>query len=320
MKLIVPSLNIPEDAGFRHDLDIFKRKPFGEELLNLIRSTEDELVLALDAPWGEGKTTFIKMWRGLLKENDLTNIYFDAFENDYQSDPFLAISSQIYQLIDKDDDVARNAFKDKTTSALKVISRAGLRIGIKALTAGVLDESILEDTGNVKDAAKEASDLVDGLISNQLSKVEENRQCLVSFKEHLAGMPKTLGGGGPIILIIDELDRCKPKYALSLIESIKHLFSVPNIVFVLVMNRSQLEEAVRCEYGNGVDASKYLQKFVSIWSSFPKSRDSFTSVPKTYLHHCLHRMEYKSNTDTHQTTIEYYEKLVEYYGLSLREI
>ncbi|MEW8052082.1 MAG: P-loop NTPase fold protein [Candidatus Thiodiazotropha endolucinida] len=320
MKLIVPPLHFSEDAGFRHDLDIFGRKPFGEALLNIIQNTEDELVLALDAPWGEGKTTFIKMWRGLLNENGIPYIYFDAFENDYQTDPFLAISSQIYQLIDKDDDVAHNAFIDKASSALKVIGRSGLRIGIKALTAGVLDESILEVTGNVNDAANEASDLVDGFISSQLSKADENRQCLESFKEHLTDLSTNLGGGKPIILIIDELDRCKPRYALSLIESIKHLFSVPNIVFVLVMNRSQLEESVRYEYGNGVDASKYLQKFVTIWSSFPNSRDSITSVPKTYLHDCLHRMEYKSQTEAHRGMISFYEELVAYYNLSLREI
>lgn len=86
------------------------------------------------------------------------------------------------------------------------------------------------------------------------------------------------------------------------------------------MNRSQLEESVRYEYGNGVDASKYLQKFVTIWSSFPNSRDSITSVPKTYLHDCLHRMEYKSQTEAHRGMISFYEELVAYYNLSLREI
>ncbi|MES9948384.1 MAG: P-loop NTPase fold protein [Candidatus Thiodiazotropha sp.] len=320
MKLIVPPLSFHNDAGFRHDLDIFGRKPFGEALLNLSKNTEDRLVLALDAPWGEGKTTFIKMWGGLLNENGIPYIYFDAFENDYHADPFLAISSQIYQLIEKDDTKLHSDFKEKASATLKVIGRSGLRIGIKALTAGVLDESILEDTGNVNDAANEASDLLDGFISNQLSKADENRRCIESFKNYLTDLGASLGNGGPIIIIIDELDRCKPKYALSLIENIKHLFSVPNIVFVLVMNRSQLEEAVRCEYGAGVDALKYLQKFVSIWCSFPKPSESFKSVPKKYLHECLHRMEYKSQNDKHQAMIDFYEELVEYYELSLREI
>lgn len=320
MKLLVPPIEILEGDGFSRNFDIFNRKPFGEALLNLIQNTEDELVLALDAPWGEGKSTFIKMWQGLLSENNVSYVYFDAFENDYQADPFLAISSQIYSLIDNEDEESHREFKEKATSALKVVGRAGLRIGIKALTAGVLDETVLENTGNIKDASKEASDLVDGYISNQLTKADEDKECLASFKEYLTLLGENLGGEGRVVFIIDELDRCKPKFALSLIESIKHLFSVPNITFLLVMNRTQLEEAVRCEYGSGVDASRYLQKFVSIWTSLPKSNDRYTSIPKTYLQNCLSRMEYQLQTRTHQSTIEFFEELVTYYDLSLREI
>ena len=191
----------------------------------------------------------------------------------------MAISSHIYQLIDKDDEKTHKEFKEKATSALKVVGKASLRIGIKALTAGVLDETILDNTGNVKDASKEASDLVDGFISNQLDKAEDDRKNLATFKEYLTELGEKLSSEKKVIFIIDELDRCKPKFALDLIESIKHLFSVPNITFVLVMNRTQLEEAVRSEYGSGVDAARYLQKFVSIWSSLPKPRENYHLNP-----------------------------------------
>ena len=83
MKLLVPPLKISATDGFHPDIDIFQRKAYGESLFNLINNTDDELVLALDAPWGEGKSTFIKMWRGLLAEKNVANVYFDALENDY---------------------------------------------------------------------------------------------------------------------------------------------------------------------------------------------------------------------------------------------
>ncbi|MCI5120858.1 MAG: hypothetical protein D3908_06655 [Candidatus Electrothrix sp. AUS4] len=260
------------------------------------------------------------MWQGLLKEQEVRHVYFDAFENDYQVDPFLAISSEIYSLIDEEDKENHKEFKEKATTALKVVGRAGLRIGIKALTAGVLDETIFEDTGNIKDASKEASDLIDGYIADRISQAEEDKKSLASFKEYLSLLGKKLGGDNHVVFIVDELDRCKPKFALSLIESIKHLFSVPNITFLLVMNREQLEESVRCEYGNGVDAAKYLQKFVSIWTGLPKSKDRYSSVPKIYLQNCLDRMGYQSQTSSQQSVIELFEELVEYYELSLREI
>jgi len=105
-----------------------------KSLLNMIKNANDELVIALDAPWGEGKTTFVKMWRGYLANNNIKSIYFDAFKNDYQKDPFFAVSSQIYQLIEPQDEKEKNEYKKRAVSALKTIGRAGLRIGIKALT------------------------------------------------------------------------------------------------------------------------------------------------------------------------------------------
>ena len=70
VKLTVPPLEIGEDEGFSEDKNIFKRRQFGERLANLIENTDGELVIALDAPWGEGKSTFIKMWQGYLKSKD----------------------------------------------------------------------------------------------------------------------------------------------------------------------------------------------------------------------------------------------------------
>lgn len=320
MKLIAPPLEIRESDGFKPELDIFRRKPYGESLFNLINNTQDELVVALDAPWGEGKSTFIKMWRGFLNEKEIVNIYFDAFENDYQEDPLLAISSELYQLIDKKDGATRKAFKLKTLSALKVVGRAGLKIGIKTITAGILDDTILETTDTVDDTSDETSELIDKFIEDQITKAEENRKSLIKFKEHLSELGSKLGNGKNIVFIIDELDRCKPKYALSILESIKHLFSVPHITFVLVINREQLEESVRCEYGQGIDAAKYLQKFVSIWTTLPKTVNSHNSVPKNYVRDCLKRMDYPSTTQSHQDAIEWFEELVSFYDMSLRDI
>ncbi len=139
-----------------------------------------------------------------------------------------------------------------------------------------------------------------------------------AFKKYLSLLAEKLGGESSIVFIIDELDRCKPKFALSLIESIKHLFCVPNITFVLVMNRKQLEEAVRCEYGHGVDAARYLQKFVSVWTTLPKPEDRH--LPKKYLQYCLSRMEYAAKTTPQKLTIKFFEYIASYYDLSLREI
>ena len=74
----------------------------------------------------------------------------------------------------------------------------------------------------------------------------------------------------PLVIIIDELDRCKPTFAVEILEKIKHLYSVEKVIFVLVMNREQLEESIKCVYGQNIDAHTYLQKFINIEATLPK--------------------------------------------------
>lgn len=323
MRLTVPPLEIGESEGFSDEKDIFQRKAFGERLSKLIENSNGELVIALDAPWGEGKSTFIKMWRGYLRNenNGVQTIYFDAFENDYQTTPFLALAGEIYNLIEESNEEEKSRFKDVTTSALKTVGRVGLRIGIKALTAGVLDETAF-DVDTKKDISKEASGAIDNYVTSRLNAVSKDKRSIKEFKQYLEALPAKLPGNGKTItFIIDELDRCKPPFALEIVEVVKHLFSVPNMTFILVMNRSQIEASVRNEYGT-VDPSGYLQKFINLWISLPKNKGLYIdeSDAKKYLHDCVKRMEMEAPNLHDRGWMKRFEVLVVHYNLSLREI
>ena len=319
MRLTVPPLEIAEDEGFSDDKDIFKRKGFGEQLSNLIENTEGELVIALDAPWGEGKSTFVKMWRGHLKTNGIQSIYFDAFENDHQSAPFLALAAEIYNLIGKNED-EKTKFKDVAVSALKTTGRISLRVGIKALTAGILDETVFVNYGTNKDLSKETAAAVDGYVSNRLKSASKDKESIKEFRDYLENLPTLLGTNGkPLVFIIDELDRCKPPFALEIVEIVKHLFAVPNITFVLVLNRTQLEASVKNEYGTA-DASAYLQKFINLWVSLPKVQVSDERTTKVYFSYCVKQMGIEAQTDHQKIWMAMFEELIDHYNLSLREI
>lgn len=84
--------------------------------------------------------------------------------------------------------------------------------------------------------------------------------------------------------MIDELDRCRPDYALSLLEIVKHFFNVSGVHFVLGVNLSELQNSVRVRYGSNVDAATYLQKFYSVVLRLPR-RIQYT---QTYLLYYLH--------------------------------
>jgi len=76
-------------------------------------------------------------------------------------------------------------------------------------------------------------------------------------------------GQKPIVVLVDELDRCRPDYAIELLERIKHLFSVNGYVFVFALARDQLEKSVGHRYGEKFDASGYLERFFDFRFGLP---------------------------------------------------
>lgn len=321
MKLLLPQLELDQQKGFAADIDIFKRKDFGERLANLIENADDNPVIALDAGWGEGKSTFIHMWRGYIeneRSSKLKAIYFDAFKNDYQKDPFLTLASEIYSLLSDGKAEKKEQFLKKATGAAKSLMRGAIKIGIRATTAGLIDGTAIENVG--KDFSSLITDQVDEIISEKLKNVEEDKLALSSFRKYLADMAQELSQGKPIVFIIDELDRCRPDFALELLEQIKHLFSVKGITFLLITNRAQLEESIRCKYGVGVNARNYLHKFVSLWLNLPKGQIHSQDYRDVFIDYALHKMMDENERLPLTETIDLIKEIAQFYDLSLREI
>ncbi len=280
MRLTTPPLTIDEKDSFKNDA--LNREQFGIALFNLITKTKEELVICLNAPWGEGKTSFVKMWQGLLSEKQIQSIYFDAFSNDYIDDAFIAIVSRIIDFSEKefqeDPSLKKtlDEFKKKASKVGVQLLSWATKLGVKAATLGVIKEGDIEELMTIKDdIAKGTSDVVSKFIEDRISTHNNEVQNIISFRETLSQLANNISvdSGNPLVIIIDELDRCKPTYAIELIEKIKHLFSVKNIVFILVMHKKQLEESIKCLYGQGIDATSYLQKFINIDCRLPKNTE-----------------------------------------------
>jgi len=321
MKLTIPEISIKDDEGFSPEVDIFQRKEFGERLANLIEKSDENLVIALDAKWGEGKSTFIKMWRGYLeyhRDNKLRSIYFDAFENDYQKDPFLALASEIYALLKDESEEEKKEFRKKAGDAAKSMTRGAVKIGVKALTGGLIDGSSLDSVEG--DISALLSNQVDQIVADKLKNTEEDKLALSSFKKYLEKFSTEKGDGKPIIFVIDELDRCRPDFALDLLEKIKHLFSVQGITFLLVMNRDQLEESVKSRYGSGVSSSLYLQKFINLWVTLPRKLGKHSDNGVRYYRATFNSMLSQGETCQNTDATELLSQLVEYLKPSYREI
>ena len=75
--------------------------------------------------------------------------------------------------------------------------------------------------------------------------------------------------GNRLIVFIDELDRCKPSYAVRLLERIKHYFSHENITFVFSVNINELQHTIKKYYGNDFNGSRYLDRFFDLRVTLP---------------------------------------------------
>ncbi len=260
LPIIIPELEIDPEEGFEKN-DLFKFKEFGSKLANLILGCGGNITIGLEGEWGTGKTTFIKMWQGHIKnhfENSMQSIYFNAFANDYQKDLFLALVSQIYNLIEDKDKTIKENFTKHTKKIALAMAKGSLKLGVNVLSAGIIKGD---------EISKIVSDEVNKFVDDNLKSVKNNANLIEDFKTNLEKWIENQKN--PVVFIIDELDRCRPDFALELIEKIKHFFSVKGLVFLLVVNKEQLESSIEHKYGVK-DASTYLQKFIHFWQKLPK--------------------------------------------------
>jgi hypothetical protein len=213
-------------------------------------------VIAIDSRWGTGKTTFIKLWEHHLKAGNTPSLYFNAWETDFSEDPLVSFLGEMNEglksLIGASEET--NEAWEKTKAAGKQIAKRGISALIRIATAGIIDaDKIIEDE-IAKTAGSLAGDALDSYLQ-QKDAISEFRTALTQFIENSAN-------GNQLIIFVDELDRCRPNYAIELLERIKHLFNIEGLVFVLALDKGQLGHSIKAVYGNGIDADGYLRRFI----------------------------------------------------------
>lgn len=245
------------EDGFEDDR--FGRSTAGERLSAVLVLGNSPLVIALHGAWGTGKIHFLQRWVGAHAQGDrtATTLYFDAFASDYQSDPLVAaLAGRLPK---------QTKVLNKIKKAVVPFLKSATRVGLAAATGGAS-----EILGAAGDAAVEAGTADVGKALDTFWAREEGRtQAMAQFRAALGELTGTEENPTPLVIVIDELDRCRPDYALELLEVIKHFFEVPRVHFVLGVNLDALENAVRARYGAGIEAEEYLRKFISFRVTLP---------------------------------------------------
>ena len=291
-------------------------------LTRLIGAIEEgPCVLAVDAPWGAGKTTFLKIWAQYLRNEKFSVVEFNAWKTDFSEDPFMALCAELTRGFSegKGAEYAKKFLK----AAVKVIQHIGSNTVEKA-TGGYIVP--------IKLWAYLKQKTVETATEERLAKHQQAQAVIGEFKEKLEDMARALnnrpaqadaGGHKPLVVMIDELDRCRPSYAVELLETAKHLFDVDRLVFVLAVNREQLAQAVKALYGADFNAEGYLRRFFDLDFRLPEpERSKFIKIllDSTNIEQSLIRNTLQAFFDVSPLTLRDIDQAVHRIGLVLNSL
>lgn len=184
LKKCVP-IEIPDDNPFQND--VLNRKDNIETLTTFITSFEQSIVLCIDGGWGQGKTTFIRMWEKYLNQQSIPTIYFNTWESDYTDDALIALIGEIDLAAEKlaiqDKNEAEKSIKKIygfAANFLKATAPTLANLGIKAVSGGLT---------NTDELTKTLSSLSESLVEEHISQYKQSRKTLGNFKKHSANSP-----------------------------------------------------------------------------------------------------------------------------------
>ena len=254
-----PESDLADDDPWKDD--VLDRQNIAEKLTNMIRNQSESIVMGLHGDWGTGKTFLLKRWRYDLEKRGAKAIYFNAWEDDFFNDPFIAIIGQLTVFF------KQNGIGEKDIKEFQKIAMSFIVKNVK---------NILEQRFGV--VIPDGTDEIDenGKLNDYIKQIEERKE----FKKHLSELSSRSNiykndtsekekVSYPLVFIIDELDRCRPTFAIELLENIKHMFDVDNVVFVFGLNRNELCNTIQSVYGN-INANTYLRRFFDLELSIPE--------------------------------------------------
>lgn len=272
----------PEEFEFEssrpYEQDWLGRAEFGAGLSRLAQYGSGSGVVLLDGHWGCGKTTFIQMWASSMRNEGRTVIEVNAWSGDYADSPFDDMVMQLGRGLSEQHKGLRSF------AALIVGMPAGMLTwahGLKALK--VIVESL--DPNAITSVAK----LIWALWkAGRRWGNRERRMTWLKARLTVAARFVWRRRRKSLVIVIDELDRCRPDYALRFLEMIKHVFEVPYVTFVVAANADELGNAVNGVYGADFDGKGYIERFFDIWLPLPVGDRA------NFVQRCLEKRSFKA--------------------------
>jgi hypothetical protein len=250
------------------------RQEFGLFIADFL--TSDSRVINLNGIYGSGKTEFIRRLYIELAKQNYPVVYIDVWESDFSNNPLAVICSELLQQIKLIfEERAPNGKVKQKYKAKKIVNTLKSKLGLclKYIDAGIVitgEPASIAASKALTAAVNSTPDLNTQTSSQKLIEVVQKNhvgavQAIKDIKESITFLSKLIEIiyelKIPIVVLIDELDRCRPTYAIEVLESIKHFFDTEGCTFLVATNTLALEHSVNAVYGQAFDAKIYLRKF-----------------------------------------------------------
>lgn len=238
-------------------MDLLGREKSIAVFMQLIDECDEGGVIALHGSWGAGKSSFVRMLMHNLSARNYDCVYYNAWKYDYNNDPLLPLFAEF-----------KNKFADVPTDKLEKLTQSFAKVSLEVIPT--LSSALATFfTGNpliseaTKELTRKAADMINARIDGYLS----YKNSIEGFQD---AIKDCLCNDRQMVFFIDELDRCSPSFAVRTLELIKHLFIIPNVVFVLSLDKIQFAHSICGYYGSeAFDAVDYLRRFIDIEYNLP---------------------------------------------------
>ncbi|MCS0401501.1 KAP family P-loop NTPase fold protein [Vibrio diabolicus] len=245
---------------YTFDNCLLNRKEYGEFITNYITEESDGFVLNLNGSWGTGKTHFLKRLYTQLNNLGHPTIYIDAWESDFTKDPLTVVSSELLSQLEK-----YAALNGKDLDNVKKLLGKFIK-GAAIATSGYVSKKFLGEGAIGIETVKQLFEKTDADYINSVKKgYLEQVNAIKEIRTKLSLLGEVLKSNSgqklPIVVLVDELDRCRPDYAIEMLEVIKHFFDTSNFVFVVATDTEQLCCSIKAVYGKDFNSEKYIKRF-----------------------------------------------------------